>query len=92
MKKLVISILIVAGLVAYIAFSPPGREVVIDQEDRIAPDPPPVATLVEKLRSEWDSESYADWPVAEVMAQLSQIAYLPPFDAERKFKKLGLQD
>lgn len=89
MKKIGILILIVAGFVAYIALSPPGREDVIDQEDRIEPEPSPVASLIEKLRSEWDSEGFADWPVAEVMAQLSQIAYQPPFEAKGEFKKLG---
>ncbi len=67
MKKFGVLILIVVGFVAYIAFSPPGREYVIDQDDRIGPEPRPVASLVEKLRAEWDSENFADWTVAEVV-------------------------
>lgn len=94
MKKIGFLLVIAAALAAFAAFialSPPGREDVIDQEDRDEPQPTPIATLQEKLRLDWDSEGYADWPVAEVLAQASQIAYQPPFEAKSEFKQLGFE-
>jgi len=41
------------------------------------------------LRIPWDSESTADWPAAELLSKLSDIAYQPYMEAEPAFKELG---
>jgi triacylglycerol lipase len=90
MKKFVLVIVLLAGAFAlYVALSPPGRNKVVDQDDRDGPSPPPVTTLIGKLRADWDSEGFADWPVAEVMAEASQISYLPPVEAKERFREAG---
>lgn len=54
--------------------------------------PPSVVTPVspiDRLRMAWDSEAAPDWPAAEVLASISEFSYLPPVEAERKFRSLG---
>jgi hypothetical protein len=78
----------VIGYAAYIALSPPGSEDTVDEPDRPGP-PPPVKGPLEPLRTTWDSEAYADWPVAELLASMSETSYLPPVDAEPRYRTLG---
>lgn len=79
------------GLVAvYVAFSSPGREDTVDERDRPDPRPEPVGEL-EPLRFAWDSEAFADWPVAELLAAMSEESYQAPVDAEVSFQQMGFQ-
>ena len=85
--------LIFVGVTAWIvAKSSPGFEDTVEQEDRIAPLPQPPETAIECLRLAWDSEGIPDWPAAEVLANLSQDAYLSPVEAEPAFKSLGFSE
>jgi hypothetical protein len=78
-----------AGLLSVIRSTPGREETVIEV--------PPQAivqeslTLAEKLHADWDSYAPAIWPVAEVMAEASRIAYLPPYKAEKEFLYLGYE-
>lgn len=52
--------------------------------------PIPSLTDAEKLNQEWSTEDdYADWPVAELMLDFCQIAYLPSAEAREELKKRG---
>jgi triacylglycerol lipase len=85
--------LVVAGAfvlaVVVIAVSPPGCE----QTDKepIHPDGPPKPPIssLERLRSSWDSEGEAVWPVTELLASMSETAYQSPPAAKMSYGKLG---
>lgn len=87
--SLVPGMLLVVGIVATLN-STPGRIDVID-DDRDDDWLPPVIDVdkLSSLRIPWDSESTADWPAAELLSKLSDIAYQPYMDAEPAFKELG---
>jgi triacylglycerol lipase len=75
-----------------VVHSAPGREeTVVEVVKEIVDDDSETLTLVETLKAEWDAYDHASWPVAEVMAEASRIAYLPPFKAEPEFIKLGFE-
>lgn len=74
-----------------IGCSPPWADDVVDEQDG-NDQPIPTSTILEKLGSDWNSEAVADWPVGEVMAQLSNISYLPPVEAEPRFGELGFEN
>ena len=77
------------GLVSVI-HSTPGREETVIEIPR--PLPAIVSlTLADKLHAKWDAYGAATWPVAEVMAEASRIAYLPPHTAEKEFHTLGFE-
>lgn len=80
----------IIGYGIYIACSPPGREDTVDEGDRPGPTPPVVGPL-EPLRTAWDSEAYADWPVAELLASMSEASYLSPVDAEPTLSNFGFK-
>src|SRR5262245_15228695 len=46
---------------------------------------------LERLRVAWNSEAAAEWPAAEVLASISELSYLPPVDADRKFRAMGFE-
>lgn len=48
-----------------------------------------MTTALEQLRMTWDSESQADWPVAELLATMSQEAYSTSLPAEEVFRSRG---
>lgn len=80
---------VAAGLVSIVRSAPDGEETVIE-----VPLPLPdttALTLADKLQSEWDAYESATWPVAEVMAEASRIAYLPPYEAEKEFLEFGFE-
>lgn len=80
-------ICVVVGLFSVVRSTPDGEETVIE-----VPVPLPDATsltLADKLRADWDAYGPANWPVAEVMAEASRSAYLPPYEAEKEFVELG---
>ena len=80
-------LLLVVGAVVVITSAPGGEDTVDD-----APSlPPEVRNKLEALSKGWDSEASANWPVAELMAELSEASYEPPVDAYETFKKLGFE-
>lgn len=90
MLRLAILLGIVIGVIAiYLVFSPPGGQDTVDQNDRPDPRPEPPVHPLECLRSAWDSEEYADWPVAELLAAMSKQAYCTPKQAESTFRRYG---
>ena len=90
---LVICVLIVlAAIGGIVATSSPGFQETVEQEDRLEPLPKPPETAIERLRLPWNSEDTSDWPAAEVLANLSQHAYLSPVEAETAFKTLGFSE
>lgn len=86
----IVVLLCIVGYGIYIACSSPGREDTVDEGDRPGPKPPVVGPL-EPLRMAWDSEGYADWPVAELLASMSETSYLPPVDVDLAFRNLGFK-
>lgn len=46
-------------------------------------------SALDRLRLPWSTNSVADWPAAETLADISQIAYLPPHEAEKSYRELG---
>ena len=82
-------LLIGAYGVGKIIYGSPGQEETVDEEQHVSPTPTPSDPALERLRQPWDSEEKSYWPVAETLAAISDIAYLPPIDAEKEFEKLG---
>lgn len=91
-KLLLVPGLIVGSACVIAAFivlrAPPAPNTVPERPDP-APRPPIPTTTLERLRQPWDSEGPAHWPVAETMATMSDLAYLPPVDAHEQFLKFG---
>lgn len=81
-------ILALIGLIAAIV-GPPGQEETVAEEPSNYPDRAIPNSAIKRLRLSWNSEGSADWPVAETLAILSEMAYLPPVDAERAYRELG---
>lgn len=48
----------------------------------------PKSALV-RLRQTWDADATANWPAAETLADISEIAYQPPHEAEKSYRELG---
>jgi len=48
----------------------------------------PDSALV-RLRLPWDADAAADWPAAETLADISEIAYQSPNEAEKSYCELG---
>jgi len=85
---LALLLLVLIG-VYQVTFGTPGQEDVVDEDrtDIVVPDLE--STALERLRKSWDSEDVANWPAAETLAQLSDIAYQPPHEAITSFAALG---
>lgn len=66
---------------------PPGGIPTVPEPDGPLPQVP--ATALERLRLDWNSEDVARWPAAETLAQMSDLAYQPPYLASRRFRDLG---
>jgi len=47
--------------------------------------------LIDILQATWNADETADWPVAEVMAEVSRIAYRPPSEAKPEYMALGFE-
>ncbi len=63
-----------------------------ENEDRENWEPPPVVgrTPQEVLALDWSSRSTAAyWPVADLLLDLSEIAYSPPAEARTRIRQLG---
>jgi pimeloyl-ACP methyl ester carboxylesterase len=91
LKPWLITVLVVIGFAAYVAFQPPGCEQTDKQPKRPDGPPKPALTSVERLRAAWDSEGPADWPVTELLASISNIAYQTPPAAKTSYGDLGFK-
>ncbi|QDV56266.1 Lipase (class 3) [Rosistilla oblonga] len=83
---LAVLLVIIVGL-----FASPSNDSV-DIEDRTDWEPPTEEELTPKelLALGWSShDPIAHWPVASLMLELSDIAYLPPATAREKIRELG---
>lgn len=78
----------VLGAVALIV-GPPGGEDTVVEPDHLVPENYPEHELLAVLQMSWDSELNADWPISDLAARISEIAYLPPPEAEVQYKSLG---
>ncbi len=75
-----------------VAVGSPGGEVTIFEKDGEGPLDKVPKALVEVLRDAWDAFSeQSNWPVARTMGEVSLAAYLPPVEAEVRFKQLGYE-
>lgn len=90
--------LIIAGLLMFgavkgwsILHSSPGGEDTDDQDENENGRPKFPREPVARLQLKWDAEGKANWPAAEVLATLSEIAYLPPQEADVAYRKLGFE-
>ena len=86
--------LVLIAVVAYVAFAIFGysaREgaIIDNSQDQI--ERPKTKSPTDLLGLEWDSEASPTWPVAELMAELCDIAYEPPVVVEKTFERLGFQ-
>ncbi len=78
---------VVVGVLLVIQ-NPPGPDIVDEEEHDGSPQDIP-KTALERLRLKWYSDAVANWPAAETLADISEIAYEPPVEAERRFHALG---
>ncbi len=70
--------------------SPPTTDETIEEQP-IDVVPIPESTL-ERLRLAWDADGVADWPAAGALAEISEIAYLPPNEADTNYRELGFTE
>lgn len=87
----ILGIVVAAIGVVDLVTSPPGNEQTVVEVPEPLPEDERPKTLQEALRAEWNADAQANWPVAAVMADASDLAYLPPFEAEPKFKAMGFE-
>lgn len=83
----VLAVSALIGLI-YTAMSPPGGEKTVDIDRQPQPKPAPT-NLLESLHCEWDSTAYPNWPIAELLALVSERAYLTPVEAKDGYYALG---
>lgn len=77
-----------AGVVQVIRSSA-GQVETVDEEEHVGPLPEIPKMALERLRLDWNSQGVANWSASETLADLSEIAYQPPHQAERSFQALG---
>ncbi len=88
---LVIFFLAVVGFMIAV-FSPPGHGPTIPEQDWELPEILPVDDVESVLTATWNAAAQADWPIAELLAEISEAAYLSPVEAQAKFQSLGFTD
>lgn len=72
--------------------SPYSGKTVIENRDGFVPQPKPVGGTSELLNAPWSTrDRYSNWPVSELMLELSRRAYDDPIDARAAFEKLGFE-
>lgn len=98
MKRMLIGLIIVIAIgtagvlwVRHVGNALPGRGKIDPEEVHPGPRPVPPASPIERLRMAWDSESQAEWPASDVLATISETAYLTPVEAETKYRTLGFK-
>lgn len=79
---------VVVGLVQVVR-NPAGQVEAVDEEEQDGPLPVIPKTALERLRGDWNSQDVANWPASETLADISEIAYQPPHEAERSYQALG---
>jgi triacylglycerol lipase len=82
------SLLLLVGSGLHIALTAPDGVETIDEDRHPLPRPKTVNAL-ESLTLSWDSDGPANWPVAELLASMSDTSYLPPVDAEAGLLAIG---
>lgn len=87
----VLLIAVAIGVVTVVRGTP-GQEETVDEEQPDGPNPVLPDSAIERLRLAWDSEGPATWPAAETLAVLSDVAYLPPVEAQKQFRELGFPE
>lgn len=60
-------------------------------DEKIGPKPLQLP-IITRLRSTWNSEGVANWPVAETLVLVCQNAYQSPIDAEQEYLKWGFEE
>lgn len=90
-KPWLVTLLVGIAFAVYVAFQPPGCEQTDKEPKRPDGPPKPPMTSVERLRAAWDSEGPADWPVTELLASISNIAYQTPPAAKTSYGDLGFK-
>lgn len=71
---------------------PYSGKTVIENRDGFVPQPKPSGGNSELLKRDWSPyDRYSNWPVAELMLELSRRAYDDPIDARAAFEKLGFE-
>ena len=90
-KSWFVSAALLVALIIYVALSPPGCERTDKEPKRPDGSPKPPTSLLERLRSPWDSEGQADWPVTELLASMSNFAYQTPPAAKTSYGKMGFE-
>lgn len=72
--------------------SPYSGKTVIEDRDGFAPQPKPVGGTKALLEASWSTrDHYSNWPVSELMLELSRRAYDDPIEAREAFEKLGFE-
>lgn len=88
-------LLVIASLLAFgsrLFLRPYSGKTVVEDRDGFVPQPKPVGGTSELLKAPWSTrDRYSNWPVAELMLELSRRAYDDPIDARAAFQKLGFE-
>jgi len=88
-------LLVIASLLTFgcrLFMSPYSGKTVIEDRDGFVPQPKPVGGASAQLKAPWSThDQYSNWPVSELMLELSRRAYDDPIDACAAFEKLGFQ-
>ncbi|WP_197440655.1 lipase family protein [Polystyrenella longa] len=79
---------VVVGVIQIIR-NPAGQVETVDEEEHDGPLPEIPKTALERLRLDWNSQNVANWSASETLADISEIAYQPPHEAERSYQALG---
>jgi hypothetical protein len=86
-----IGILLLVALAAgaiKVLYGTPGQVDTVEEKPPAHSPVVPESALV-RLRLAWDADAAADWPAAETLADISDIAYQPPYEAEKSYHNLG---
>lgn len=88
-------LLVIASLLVFgsrLFLRPYSGKTVVENRDGFVPQPKPVGGTSELLKAPWSTrDRYSNWPVAELMLELSRRAYDDPIDARAAFQKLGFE-
>ena len=88
-------LLVIASLLTFgsrLLLRPYSGNTVIEDRDGFVPQPKPVGGTNALLKASWSTrDQYSNWPVSELMLELSRRAYDDPIDARAAFEKLGFE-
>lgn len=80
--------LVVVGTVQIIRTSA-GQVDTEDEKEPNGPKPSIPKSALGRLRLEWDSQEVAKWAASETLADISELSYQTPYEAERSFQAIG---